>query len=314
MKILIMGSGAVGGYYGAVLNRSGHEVTFVARGEHLRLVRENGLQIRSVTSGTFVSRVEVTDRTERLKSYDLVLFCVKSYDNESAINLIRPVVGDNTTVLTLQNGIGSGVQLCSVFGDDKVLLGVTYVDAALQSPGVVAEFGGPGRLIFGEIDQLGSGRSLMIRDAFVDAGVNVELSDCVESELWRKFLYICAWSGMICITRSSMDQILAYPGTERMTINVMKEVQLVAREKGIDIADSDIQTAMQTFRDSTEDSVSSMFIDLQSGKPLEIDVLNGAVARMGAKYGVTTPANNFIYECLTVPHQQALARRTDRSR
>ena len=131
----------------------------------------------------------------------------------------------------------------------------------------------------------------------------------VEAALWRKFLFICAWSGMICVTRSPMSQILASPATERMTSDVLREVQSVAAARGIELLDSEVEAAMQSFRDAGEDSVSSMFIDLQAGKPLEIEVLNGAVARMGAEAGVATPVNDFISACLALPHESALAAR-----
>ena len=309
MNVLVMGSGAVGGYYGGVLRHAGNEVTFVARGDHLAAIRERGLRVESVTSGSFTVEADATDRPAASLRPELVLLCVKGYDNAAAIELLRPVVGEGATVLTLQNGIGSGAQLADAFGQDRVMLGVTYVDAALKGPGQIAEFGGHSRLVFGEADGRKTDRALAIRDTLSDAGVRVELTSDVEAALWRKFLFICAWSGMICVTRSPMSQILASPATERMTSDVLREVQSVAAARGIELLDSEVEAAMQSFRDAGEDSVSSMFIDLQAGKPLEIDVLNGAVARMGTEAGVATPVNDFISACLALPHQSALAAR-----
>ena len=304
-----MGSGAVGGYYGAVLRHAGNEVTFVARGDHLAAIRERGLRVDSVTSGNFTVTADATDRPDTSVSPDLVLFCVKGYDNATAIELIRPVVGDSTTVLTLQNGIGSGAQLAEAFGEQRVMLGVTYVDASLEGPGHVAEFGGPSRLVFGEVDGRETSRATAIRDTLSGAGVRAELTSDVDTALWRKFLFICAWSGMICVTRSAMAEILESPATERMTLDVLREVQSVADARGIELSDDEVEEAMQSFRDAGEDSVSSMNIDLRAGKPLEIEVLNGAVSRMGAEARVATPVNDFITACLTLPHQRALAAR-----
>ena len=309
MNVLVMGSGAVGGYYGAVLRHAGNDVTFVARGDHLAAIRERGLRVDSVTSGNFTVDADATDRPDASLRPDLVLLCVKGYDNPEAIELIRPTVGEGTAVLTLQNGIGSGAQLADAFGQDRVMLGVTYVDAALEGPGHVREFGGPSRLVFGEADGRETDRAVAVRDAFSGAGVRVELTSDVETALWRKFLFICAWSGMICVTRSPMSQILASPGTERMTMAVLTEVQSVAAARGIELPDSEVDAAMESFRDAGEDSVSSMFIDLQAGKPLEIEVLNAAVARMGAEAGVATQVNDFISACLALPHRSALAAR-----
>ena len=309
MNVLVMGSGAVGGYYGGVLRHAGNEVTFVARGDHLAAIRERGLRVDSVTSGNFTVEADATARPDASLRPELVLFCVKGYDNATAIDLLRPVVREDTTVLTLQNGIGSGAQLADAFGEHKVMLGVTYVDAALKGPGHVAEFGGPSRLVFGEADGGRTDRAAAISDALSGAGVTVELTSDVETALWRKFLFICAWSGMICLTRSPMAEILASPATERMTTDVLREVQFVAGARGIELSDSEVEAAMQSFRDAGEDSVSSMYIDLQAGKPLEIEVLNGAVARMGAEVGVATPVNDFIVACLALPHARAQADR-----
>ena len=309
MNVLVMGSGAVGGYYGAVLRHAGNDVTFVARGDHLAAIRERGLRVDSVTSGNFTVTADATDRPDASVRPELVLLCVKGYDNATAIDLLRPVVREDTTVLTLQNGIGSGAQLADAFGEHKVMLGVTYVDAALEGPGHVAEFGGPSRLVFGEADGRRTDRAAAIGDTLSGAGVKVELTSDVETALWRKFLFICAWSGMICVTRSSMAEILASPAAERMTADVLREVQSVAGARGIELSDGEVEAAMQSFRDAGEDSVSSMFIDLQAGKPLEIEVLNGAVARMGAEAGVATPVNDFISGCLAVPHERAVAAR-----
>ena len=309
MNVLVMGSGAVGGYYGAVLRHAGNDVTFVARGDHLAAIRERGLRVDSVTSGNFTVTADATDRPDASLRTDLVLFCVKGYDNAEAIELICPTVGEHTSVLTLQNGIGSGAQLSDAFGEERVLLGVTYVDASLDGPGHVSEFGGPSRLVFGEVDGGQTDRSLAVRDTLSDAGVRVELTSDVDAALWRKFLFICAWSGMICLTRSSMSEILASSATERMTMSVLREVQSVGAARGIELPDSEVEEAMQSFRDAGEDSVSSMYIDLQAGKPLEIEVLNGAVARMGAEAGVATPVNDFIVACLTLPHRKAVAAR-----
>ena len=309
MNVLVMGSGAVGGYYGGVLRHAGNEVTFVARGDHLAAICERGLRVDSVTSGNFTVEADATARPDASLRPELVLFCVKGYDNAAAIELIRSVVREDTTVLTLQNGIGSGAQLGDAFGEHKVMLGVTYVDAALKGPGHVAEFGGPSRLVFGEADGGRTDRAAAISDALSGAGVTVELTSDVETALWRKFLFICAWSGMICLTRSPMAEILASPATERMTADVLREVQSVAGARGIELSDSEVEAAMQSFRDAGEDSVSSMYIDLQAGKPLEIEVLNGAVARMGAEAGVATPVNDFIAGCLALPHERAVADR-----
>ena len=310
MKILVMGSGTVGGYYGAVLHRGGHEVTFVARGEHLDAIRQSGLRVESVTSGDFTIHPPVTDSPEGSWLPELVLFCVKGYDNAEAIELVRPAVGEGTSVLTLQNGLGSGDELASAFGHDKVLLGVTYVDAVRKAPGVVVEEGGPCNVVFGDADGSRSPRAVAVYEALEGAGISVELSSDVEVALWSKLIYVCAWSGMICITRASFAEILGTPEAEDLTWRVMREAEAVAGAKGVNVDGDLVERTMERFRATDGPSISSMYEDLKRGGRLEVEVLNGAVARLGKEVGVETPANELIAACLMVAHNRAVARRT----
>ena len=307
MKVLVMGPGGVGGYYGGVLSRDGHEVTLVARGEHLEAISRDGLRVESLNSGNFTARPGVTDRPGEEHAADLVLFCVKGYDNETAIELIRPAVGPDTAVLTLQNGIGSGDQLGAALGADRVLLGATYIDGSKRGPGFVTETGKSPLVVFGEQDGRITERAERIRAAFADAGVPVELSRNVEKALWEKLVYITGWSGMICCTRTFFPEILETPEAAAMTRTVMGETLAVARARGIDLAEDIVETTLDEFRDVGDDPVSSMFTDLRGEGRLEVEVLNGAVSRMGREVGVPTPGNDFITACLLVPHNRALA-------
>ena len=307
MKVLVMGPGGVGGYYGGVLSRCGHDVTLVARGEHLEAISRDGLRVESLNSGDFTARPAVTDRPGEEHTPDLVLFCVKGYDNETAIELIRPAVGPDTAVLTLQNGIGSGDQLGAAFGADKILLGATYIDGNKRGPGFVTETGKSPLVVFGEQDGRITGRAERIRAALADAGVPVELSPNVEKALWKKLVYITGWSGMICCTRTFFPEIFDTPQAAAMTRKVMGETFAVARARGIDLEDGIVESTLDEFRDVGDDPVSSMFTDLRKGGRLEIEVLNGAVSRMGKEAGVPTPGNDFITACLLVPHNRALA-------
>jgi 2-dehydropantoate 2-reductase len=307
VRIMVMGSGGVGGYFGAVLHRAGHEVTFVARGEHLEAIRARGLRIESVASGDFTVRPAATDTPDQSLGAELVLYCVKGYDNAAAIDTMAPAVGADTRVLTLQNGIGSGDRLADAFGADKVLLGVTYIDVVRTEPGVVAEVGDKCNIVFGEQDGQHSPRAVAVRDAMKDAGIDVHLSSNVAEELWKKLIYICAWSGMICMTRASMAEITGTPEANDLTLRIMREVEAVARASGVDLDPGHVDRTMAYFQKTREGAVSSMFTDLQRGNRLEVDVLNGAVARLGVELGVPTPGNEFIAGCLAVAHNRALS-------
>ena len=309
MRIMVMGAGAVGGYYGAVLSRAGMDVTFIARGEGLAAIRGSGLRVESVTSGSFMVHPAAFERPEEAEVPDLVLFCVKGYDNAAAIELLRPAVGESTTVLTLQNGIGSADELGAALGHEKVLLGATYVDAVRLEPGVVREDGGPCNIVFGEEDGSRSDRAVAVLDALQGAGIAVELSDDMPKSLWTKLTYICGLSGMTCITRSGFPEVLDTPATRAMTLTVMREVVAVAEARGIRLGDGFADEVLAQFVEARGEMMSSMYNDLQSGNPLEVSVLNGAVSRIGKEAGVPTPANDFITACLTPAHNRAVQAR-----
>ena len=309
MKVLVMGSGAVGGYFGGVLHRGGHEVEFVARGEHLEAIRQHGLRIESVTSGDFTIRPEVAERPDGLTTADLVLFCVKGYDNPEAIATMAPAVGPDTAVLTLQNGLGSGDELAAAFGRDSVLLGVTYIDAVRKEGGVVAELGGHCNIIFGEESGESTPRSVSVRDAVSGAGIEIILSSDVRVELWNKLIFICALSGMTCITRSPIGQVLATPETLDLTWQVMREAEAVGRAQGVQLDEGIVETNMGILERLGESGISSMYMDLERGNRLEVGVLNGAIDRIGREVHLSTPINSFITACLTVAHNRAAAQR-----
>ena len=300
MNVLVMGSGAVGGYFGGLLARDGHEVLFVARGEHAEAMRQRGLVIESTTSGNFtVSDPMVIDRPDGSFKADMVLFCVKGYSNEEAVGLIRPAVHGDTTILTLQNGVGSGDLLAMAFGRDAVLLGAVYVEAARVGPGKVVEQGGVCRIVFGEPDGRTTTRAVAVDASLRHAGIETELADDVLAALWTKLVFICALSGMLCITRESMARVLATPETRELTRRVMSEAASVARSKGIRIADDVERQHLEFFDEHSRVLSSSMYLDLTKGNPLEVGVLNGAVSTAGREVGIATPVNDFIVACLT---------------
>ena len=317
MNVVVMGSGAVGGYFGGRLAMDGHKVLFVARGKHAEAMRQRGLTVESSTSGNFtVSDPLVTDRPDGSFKADMVLFCVKGYSNEEAIGLIRPAVHGDTTILTLQNGVGSGDLLAMAFGRDAVLLGAAYVEASRTGPGVVVENGGVCRIVFGERDGRTTTRSVAVDATLRHAGIEAELVDDVLAALWTKLVFICALSGMICITREPMERVLATPETRELTRRVMNEAATVARSKGIAVADDVEQQHLDFFDEHSQVLSSSMYLDLTMGNPLEVGVLNGAVSAAGREVDIATPVNDFIVACLT-PYdrraREARHRAADRS-
>ena len=305
MKILIMGTGAIGGCYGGLLARGGEDVVFAARGDNLRVIRENGLRVESSTFGDFTVQPEAVDALDGSWTADLVLLCVKGYHNEQAMSDMSPAIGDGTTILTLQNGIGSGEQLAQRFGSDKVLLGAAYIDAERTEPGVFAQRGSPPRIVLGEENGEISDRAQAVADALRRANIETEVSPNVLTALWSKLVYICALSGMSCITQASFSDVLETPETYDMTMRVMTEALKVGQASGVPLDDGLPDSVMAGFMEEKGGLISSMHTDLVAGNPLEVSLINGAVARIGSEVGVDTPANNFIAACLAIADNRA---------
>ena len=300
MKVLVVGAGGVGGYYGGVLSKSGEDVTLLARGEHLRAIQDRGLLLKSETSGSFTVSPRAVERPDGSWMADLALFCVKSYQNQKAIEAMAPAIGDETNILTLQNGIGAGTELGETFGSDKVLLGATYIDGWIESPGVVGEGGLSVRTVFGEETGVETDRTVRVLEMFNRAGIDAELSTDIFSALWSKLLLICGLSGMSCITQGSIQAVLETPVTRELTRRLLAEVEEVGTAKGVRFDEGIVDRSMALLHEERKAITSSMYLDMVAGKPLEIGVLNGAVSSSGKEVGIETPINDFVTACLTV--------------
>ena len=307
VKVLIVGAGGVGGYHGGLLSMSGEEVTLLARGEHLRAIKDNGLRVKSELSGDFTVHPMATDKPDGSWKAELALFCVKGYHNENAIKAMAPAVGEDTDILTLQNGIGAGAELADAFGNEKVILGATYIDGWVEAPGVVAEGGGAWDTVFGEPDGEETARSTQILDMFTRAGIETRLTKEIQDALWAKLLMICGLSGMSCITYGSIEAVFETPETREMTRRIMMEVETVGLAKGAVFEDGIVDWTLEHLHENRKTVTSSMFIDMKAGKPLEVGVLNGAVSKAGREVGVDTPVNDFITACLSVVDARARA-------
>lgn len=300
MKILIMGSGGVGGYYGSVLFRNGHDVKFIARGEHLEKINSNGLIIKSVTSGNYTVKSDAYDSVPINFSPEIILFTVKAYDNSDAIEIISSAMSKTTSLITLQNGVGSSDLLKNRFPSNNIISGVTYVDSFVTSPGNIVEQGGPCNIIIGNQFQPNDPTVSLIRDILDKSKINIAISSSIESEIWSKLIYICALSGMMCITRSSMHSIMNYKETYEMTREIVQEVYQVSTAMKIALKPNIVDLTMEQLKTNSRSIQSSMQTDLFKGKNIEVDYLNGAVSKFGKKYGVKTPINEYIFRTLSL--------------
>ena len=304
MNVLVMAAGAVGGYFGSVMAEK-HDVVLVARNEHLKAIQEKGLQVQSKTSGNFISRATAVARPEEGYVADIVLYCVKAYHNDSACDVIAPAVGPETTVLTLQNGIGSGDFLSNRFGEERVLLGAAYIEASRGNPGITEEHGGGCRIALGEKHGMITRRTKTVSELLKRSNIDHEVSGDIMSALWKKLVFITALSGMTCLARARFEQVLDNPQTYELAIQVMSETKAVADAEGIDLPANIVKTTMDDFMSHKSELVSSMHQDLLSGRPLEVNVINGVVSQMGKIHNVSTPINDVITSCLSLPNAMA---------
>lgn len=298
MRIAVVGAGGVGGYFGGRLAQHGEDVTFIARGAHLQAMRAAGLRVSSQLGDFVINPVSVTDRASTVGPVDVVMFAVKLWDVESAASQILPLVGSDTAVISFQNGVDAEHILAARVGAEHVAGGLAYITTLLAEPGRVEQVGSAARLVFGELDGRTSARLTAFADACRAAGIDVTLSTEIEKELWSKFVYLCALSGLTTLTRHSLGPILQDADTRALFVACMSEVAAVARARGVNL-DDDIVARQTAWGDGLPPTVkSSMLVDLERGNPLEVAWLSGAVARMGAELGVNTPVNAFIHSAL----------------
>jgi 2-dehydropantoate 2-reductase len=297
VKILVMGSGGVGGFFGAKLARAGEDVTFVARGAHLEAIRAHGLRIRSARDGEFVVQSRVTPDPVSAGLTELVLFCVKSFDTEAAAESIRPVVGPETAVLSLQNGVDNEEKIGRILGPGHVLGGAAYVFATIESPGVITHSIG-GRIAFGELDGADSPRSRRILEAFQRAAIPAECSPRIQRILWEKYLFITAQAGMTALARCPIGVIRSTPETWRMYRLILEELAAVAKAAGIDLPPQTVDEMVGTAEKLAPTATSSLYHDLVHGRRLELEALHGHAVRLGEELGIPTPVLFSVYAAL----------------
>jgi len=308
MKIAVMGSGGIGGYFGGLLAKGGEDVTFLARGAHLAAIQRDGLRVESV-AGNFHVRPAATDDPAAVGPVELILFSVKSYDTETAAEQIRPLIGPGTAVLCVQNGVDNEEKLEARVGADRILYGVVHVLSTIKAPGVIAQTGGPRTLRFGERDGRRSLRTTRILEVMKQAGIHADVSSKILIDLWEKFVFICAQGGVTALARLDIGAILGCPETARLYRGVMEEIAAVGRAKGVRLPDDTVARTLRWAQTLQPTMRSSLAYDLEHGNRLEVDALVGAVVRYGAEVGVPTPLNAAIYACLLPHHLRAMATR-----
>jgi 2-dehydropantoate 2-reductase len=298
MKIAIMGTGGVGGYYGGLLAQTGQDVTFIARGAHLQAIREKGLQVKSVHGDFLVSPAQATDTPAAVGPVDLVIFATKTYHTDDAAQAIKPMVGNGTTVVSLQNGADAADRIGAVVGMEHLVGGATWLSAAIEAPGVIGQYSQFRRIALGEFNGQSTPRLQAVHDVLKATGATVELSDNILKVLWTKFAFIAAVSALGSLTRVTFGEYRAVPEARAVLTQALEEVASVARAKGVPL-DADVVDKTLAFIDSSAAGIKpSMQRDVEAGRVSELESMVGIVVRQGADLNVPTPALRFAYAML----------------
>lgn len=305
MRIAVVGVGGVGGYFGGRLARGGEDVIFVARGKTLEALRNRGLRVDSVNDDFLLERVNATDDPSTAGTVDAIIIATKAWQVRDAAAQVRPMVGADTIVVPLENGMDAPSEIASVVGADHVLGGLCAIVSFIVEPGHIRHAAADPIIMFGRLDARPDARAERLRDAFVRAGVNAQIPRDIVHSMWSKFLFIAPLSGIGAVTRVPVGIWRSIPETRSMAENALHELLAVARARGAGLADEAIATTMQRYDALAADATSSLQRDIADGKPSELDAQLGAVVRMGRACGVPTPVHDFLYHALLPQERRA---------
>jgi 2-dehydropantoate 2-reductase len=298
MKIAIFGTGGVGGYFGGRLAQAGNDVTFIARGEQLRAIQSHGLKVESLKGDFLIDPATATDDVNEVGPVDLVIVGVKAWQVAEAALAMKPLVGPNTTVLPLQNGVDAVPQLTAELGKAAVIGGVCKIVSFVVGPGHIRHAGFAPSVVIGELDNQRTGRIVEIVKTFKDAGVDTTIASDIQVALWMKFLFIASFSGVGAIANAPAGTLRTEPELRAQMLRAMEEIYLLAHARGIKLPLDSIETVMTGINALPEDATSSMQRDIAAGKPSELESQNGAVVRMAGETGVEVLTHELIYEKL----------------
>lgn len=297
MKIAIIGTGGVGGYFGGKMANTGFDVTFLARGEHLRAIKANGLIVKSILGDFKVDSVKATDNVQTIGFVDLIILAVKAWQVKEISSELKPIIKEDTIILPLQNGVLAAEELKEQIDQKNIIGGLCRIISKIESPGVINHFGITPTILFGEIDNSKTNRVQKIKELFDKSGINSNVSNDITSDLWKKIIAICV-SGLMAVSKTTYGELRELKETRQIMIDLLTEIYQLSQKIGIRI-ESDFLDKTISFIDSFPyDSTSSLTRDVWEGKPSEIEYQNGTVVRLGKKYGVDTPVNKFVYNCI----------------
>ena len=298
LRIAVIGAGAVGGYFGGRLAQAGAEVVFVARGAHLTALRTQGLRVTSLAGDFTLDRVTATDSPAEIGPVDYVLVAVKAWQVPEVASTLGPLLGPETAILPLENGVEAADQLSQVIGPERVLGGMCRIISFVAEPGVIRHVGATPLVALGEFDGRRSARLVRLQEALDRAGVSVETPADIVATLWEKLLFIAPFGGVGAVARAPIGVIRALPGTRRLIERAMQEIHTLAQARGVRMADDTVTRALAYIDTLPPASTASLQRDLAAGRPSELEALIGVVVRHGAAAGVATPVHAFLHYAL----------------
>ncbi|MFQ6136099.1 MAG: ketopantoate reductase family protein [Candidatus Hydrothermarchaeales archaeon] len=296
MKVAVMGAGAVGGYFGGILAKSGVDVALIARGKHLQAMKEKGLFVKSY-KGDFKAKVKTTSDPRAISPVDLILFTVKSYDTEEAIQLCFPMIRENTSVLSLQNGIDNDEKIAKAVGWEKVIGGVAYIGVSLEEPGVIRH-SAVGKIAFGELDGRVTDRVKEIAEMFSKAEIPFEISGDIVKLKWKKLVWNAAFNALTTITGATVADVMNDAKLRDIAVDAMNEVVEVAQKSGVELDESVIDDALELSK-NLGNFKTSMLQDFERGRKTEVEALNKVVVEKGRGVNVRAPINHCLYSMVS---------------
>ena len=298
MRIAVFGAGGVGGFFGGRLAHAGEDVTFIARGEHLRAIKAGGLKVESPSGDFVVFPAKATDDVTEVGEVDLVILGVKAWQVPEAAHAMKPLAGSRTTVLPLQNGVDAVSQLVAELGPDRVIGGLCRIVSFVVGPGHIRHAGFTPSIIIGELDNRRTARTDTIEQVFKNAGLEISVAADIQVALWTKFLFIASFSGVGAMANAPAGVVRSDPKWRSYLLNAMEEIYALAHARGIKLPANSVDTVMASVDGLPEDATSSMQRDVAAGKPSELESQNGAVVRMAREAGIDVPTHTLIYQTL----------------
>ena len=298
MRIVIFGTGGVGGYFGGRLAQAGEDVTFIARGEHLRAIKANGLKVDSPQGDFVIHPAKATGDVNEVGTTDLVILGVKAWQVPEAARAIKPIAGSKTTVVPMQNGVDAVAQLVAELGADNVIGGLCRIVSFVVDPGHIRHAGFAPTIIIGELDNRHSERIAKIEEVFRHAGLDTTIAADIQVALWTKFLFIASFSGVGALANAPAGVVRSDPKWRALILSAMEEIYALAHARGVKLPPDSVEKVMAAVDGLPEDATSSMQRDIAAGKPSELESQNGAVVRMARESGVAVATHTLIYQTL----------------